>query len=509
MPPRSVKLVLGGPGTGKTTYFVGRDADERGEELPGVIGNLLASGVRPEEIAYVSFTKKAAQEAAARAARRFGLDPRDMPHFRTIHSMAYRGAGVSHNEVMQREDYRQIARLLGVQFTGYYDPADGPANPSKEGDLILQWMDYARARCIDIKQVWQQSGEAVEWKLVKKFVTTVDQYKQDMGKLDFADMLERFTSSGYLVPVKAAIIDEAQDLSTAQWNAARSAFRNVPTIYLGGDDDQAIHSWAGADVEHLLRIKAERIVLPVSHRLPVEVFNLATNIATRIRHRFPKDWKPATHSGHVHHVATPDNVKVNDGRTWMLLARNSCFLDDYAVMCKEQGVPYTKAGKRSVDADHVEAIITWERLRKGAEVGTEDAANAARFIRGFRYKAPTVEGSTTLRQLQDDHGLQVGETIWHDALDRIHAEDREYYTHCLRNGYRLQDEPPVHIGTIHSVKGGEADAVVLKSDMTYRTAAGMERDPDGEHRTFYTGATRAKRELYIVDKQEREGYGIG
>ena len=112
-----------------------------------------------------------------------------------------------------------------------------------------------------------------------------------------------------------------------------------------------------------------------------------------------------------------------------------------------------------------------------------------------------------MQTLRDDHGLRV-EGIWHDALTRIGLKDREFYMHCLRNGYRLQDRPLVYVGTIHSVKGGEADNVVLRTDMTYRTYLGLEEDPDNEHRVFYTGITRAKKNLFIVDAQESNGYLI-
>lgn len=454
----------------------------------------------------MSFTRKAADEAAQRAMKRFGFDRDSMPYFRTIHSLAFKATGMRQQDVMQRQDYREIAAMLGVTFTGYTDPADGPALPSREGDLILQWMDFARARRISLREVWSRSGEAVEWALVELFAKTVAEYKRDTGKSDFADMLDDFTAGGITVPVKAAIIDEAQDLSTAQWDAVRSAFKHVPLIYFGADDDQAVHAWAGADVEHLFRIRADRIVLPVSHRLPKEVFHLATGIAKRIKHRFRKDWQPAAHSGHVHHVPDTEAIDLRQGGSWMLLARNSCFLNDYETMCRQQGVPYHTVKGPSVNHDHMRAIVAWEHLRKGREVHAIDVEAVAGQMRGWRYAGPQ-DSLLTMEQLRARHGLRA-DGIWHEALTRIPVNDREYYAHCLRNGYRLQDTAPVHIGTAHSVKGGEADNVVMKTDMTYRTRQGLEQDPDSEHRVFYVGATRAKRRLFIVDAQESEGYSI-
>ena len=55
-------IILGPPGTGKTTTL-----NHVGDEF-------IQQGVRPKQIGYFSFTKKAATEAATRAADKFSLD---------------------------------------------------------------------------------------------------------------------------------------------------------------------------------------------------------------------------------------------------------------------------------------------------------------------------------------------------------------------------------------------------------------------------------------------------
>jgi superfamily I DNA/RNA helicase len=55
------RLILGPPGTGKTTYVLNE------------IESLLAKGVAPDKIAFVSFTRKAIGEAVDRASDRFSL----------------------------------------------------------------------------------------------------------------------------------------------------------------------------------------------------------------------------------------------------------------------------------------------------------------------------------------------------------------------------------------------------------------------------------------------------
>jgi superfamily I DNA/RNA helicase len=58
------------------------------------------------------------------------------------------------------------------------------------------------------------------------------------------------------------------------------------------------------------------------------------------------------------------------------------------------------------------------------------------------------------------------------------------------------------VGTIHSVKGGEADVVFLFPDMSQAGDAAYQRHGparDAVIRLFYVGMTRAREALYLAD----------
>ena len=75
----------------------------------------------------------------------------------------------------------------------------------------------------------------------------------------------------------------------------------------------------------------------------------------------------------------------------------------------------------------------------------------------------------------------------------------------------LAEEPGVIVGTIHSVKGGQADVVYLFPDLSQAGDAQYRRDGarrDSVIRQFYVGATRAREKLYICARESNMAVSI-
>lgn len=478
-------LILGGPGTGKTT------------RLLNIMEESLEKGILPERIAFVTFTNAAANEARDRACKRFGLAPKELPNFRTLHSLAFRELSLQRHDVVGEEHLSELSEITGELFSGDQS-TEGPA-AGRNADPLLTLDHYARTTRQSIHAAWSDHGGSVEWFRLKRFSDAYAAYKAEHELLDFTDMLESYVNSA-LPPIglDVAIVDEVQDLSLLQHAVVEKAFSTTPTLYAAGDDDQSIHRWAGAAEDYLYTLPYAREVLPLSFRLPSAIFDFSQRVVDRIARRFPKEHGAKNSGGLVEWVSREDEVDLSSGQ-WLLLARTRAQLNPLVALAREQGALYSVKGRSSVSAEHVRAIVAYEALRAGRRVEGVEVIHALRSAGVVRDIAENM--TYTAAELKLDCA-----PIWHDALVRIPLDDREYYLAALRRGEDLKSSPRIRIETIHGAKGLEAANVLLVTDLTYRTHRGYELDPDSEHRVLYVGLTRASERLVLLAPQSAYGY---
>lgn len=473
----------------------------------------MSNGVRPDRIAFVSFTQKAAYEAADRACVKFNLTRNDLPYFRTLHSLAYRQLALSKTDVMTAGNYREFGESFGCEFTGTYSMEEGLPTGGKQGDMLLFLDNLARAREVPLREQWRVSRMDLPWELVDQFSRSFAAYKQDVGLLDYTDFLERYVHECTPLDAQVVFVDEAQDLSKLQWRMVRHLVQRAERVYIAGDDDQAIYKWSGADVETFLSLEGKLYGLTQSHRLPRKVHEFSKRIVSRIHRRYQKDFLPNDREGHLRFHTQVSSIDLRTEGDWLLLARNTYMLSHFQRLAEEQGVAYTLRGAPSISPTHVRAIYAWERMRKGLAVPADELKHCYTFLksgaqvrRGFK-TLPRVDPlqEVTLVQARSEYGLLV-DGPWHDVFTGIPHVKRFYYRRLLREHGSLKQAPRVHIHTIHGVKGGEADHVAVLPDMSYRTNLHFQHTPDDEHRVFYVAATRAKQSLHVLLPQSSAFY---
>jgi DNA helicase-2/ATP-dependent DNA helicase PcrA len=483
--------VFGPPGTGKTTFLLNKVQQE------------MERGVPSNQIGYFSFTRKAAGEARDRAIVKFPElnEKTDFPYFRTLHSLAFRQLNVSAKDMMQAEHFSEFAKKVGIQISVSAEDEDmflRADNP------ILNEINLARIKGMDLRTHYNQSAIGIEWFHLEYVERAYRQYKQQHLLLDFTDLLELIVDEPDRLPhLETVIIDEAQDLNRLQWVMVEELAKRSKYVFIAGDDDQALFTWAGADVNSFLSIEGDIKVLDKSYRVPSSVHELADRVVKRIHGRQPKIWSPRDFEGSVFFYNKFHDVGVSEGN-WLILASTNYMLNDVCPWLKEQGLLFERYGHRSIPESVTNAVRSWETLRRGDSIPYEAVKLVYKYLGGeFVARGhKTLLGIDTeklynMDSLKQSHGL-LTDDIWHRALTKVSEDKREYLIAMLRRGTKITSEPKIKLSTIHGAKGGEADNVLLITDLSPKFARDYGKNSDDVNRMLYVGITRAKQSLHLV-----------
>lgn len=506
----TAKLLLGPPGCGKTHTLIES------------VRRALDSGVRPEEIGFLSFTRKAVQEAALRAGREFNLTPAQLPFFRTLHALGYHMLGLRHDDIMGPQDWRAFGDELGLPMRGVTETMadDGILVPNgmSEADRYLSVLTRAHLRCVSLEREMRETDAFdISWSQLRKMESLLETYRSQLGKHTFTDMLGLFVERGIAPRLRLLIIDEAQDLVPLQWRVVRKLMERADEVIFAGDDDQAIHRWAGVEVELFFAASERREVLSQSYRLPKTVFDVSQNLVRRISRRLPKPYRPTDREGRVQYDLDRWSLPLDKG-SWTLMARTNALVSDWAEELRDEGVLFSVNGERSVAEGVCNAVATWRELQRGAPVGRGAVEQLYDHIPKNKASDPLLRSAKkllaaadpqqplTLEQLRQHYGLRAsGEE---DALAVVKVTDRErtYLTALERRGEDITKPPRIKLSTIHRMKGGEDDNVALYLGST--KSATFSTHPDDEHRVFFVGVTRAKENLHIIETGRKHRYEL-
>ena len=491
------KIIFGPPGTGKTT------------RLLNIVEQELRIGVPPDRIAYLAFTRKAAQEAVQRACTKFKLDKKDLPWFRTIHSFVFKSMNYSQDEIMKPKHYAELSDIIKVPLVSVTSADE--VGVSIHNNEHLHIYDLSRARGTTLKQEYKRYGQVDGGFEKTNYITkSLIKYKNTMHVRDYTDLLEDYCNQCAVPNLEVVIVDEAQDMSYLQWQVVDKIMKHAARVYLAGDDDQAIFDWAGADPNRLINAKDwEKEVLQQSYRIPKTSHDIADRLITRIKHRQPKSWRPRDYKGFSRSYAYRlSSDSFNKGQ-WMILARTNYLLDQIEHDLKQYGHYYSRGNQPSISNKLSNAVSSWNKLRRKQEISIDDVKSIYYYMtvgqgvkRGFKgMNFQTVPGQTfSYRELRENYGLLITNNVpWQSALDKVPSSRSIYLQSImLRNKKELSQEPRIKLSTIHGDKAGEADHVMLLTDLSRKADDSFLRNRDSERRVFYVGATRAKKSLHII-----------
>lgn len=500
-----VEIVLGPPGTGKTTTLI------------NIVREELARGTPADRIGYVSFTRRASEEAGERAtgSRDRATVREQFPHFRTLHSMCYWKLGLDKSDVLDLKKSKEFGEWAHCPVTGRISE-DGTTTGFELGDRVLFMDNLARVRMIPLREQYNMDNDGLEWTVVEQASKAFRTFKADEGLMDYTDMLSEFVRSGIEVKLDVLLVDEGQDLSKLQWEVVRRLAQSCCRVVVAGDDDQAIYQWSGSDVETLINLQGDVTVLDQSYRVPPAIQAMAGGITRYMGRRREKHWRAREGTGLIRRAQFLYEVNMHwhsdeegDGRDmWdiLILARNTYIIrDQVEPILRRQGVIWERNGFLSVKPTLWTAIKDWESLRRGEVV----PGSAARGIyeqmvvnQGVRYGFKSLpkmdpDEMVSITDLQERGGLMTTEP-WFSAFSKVTDRDREYLRAALGRGER-PERPRVHVSTIHGSKGGEARRVVIMKEVAARTWREVQERPHDEARVWYVAATRARQETVLVE----------
>lgn len=513
--------VFGPPGTGKTTYLAGQ-----------------VDRLSDRTVMVASFTKAAARVIAGRT---------QLPHdaVGTLHAFAYRSLG--HPDIAEGSDKiddfnkaHPAFRLSGGKKPNI-EEADVEAFAVTDGDSLM--LEYQRQRAImSDRRLWNPA--------LTTFADAWETWKSDTGLIDFTDMIEFAYHDTSVAPgsPEVGFFDEVQDFTRLELALVRKWGERMSYIVLAGDDDQCIYGFKGATPDAFLHPpvpEQHSRVLAQSYRLPVAIHSLTHRLISLVSERAPKKYAPKNEPGAVvvcpDTLATPERLvdmaarEAADGRTVMLLVACSYMLNPLINVLRKQGIPFHNPYRRTrgdwnpLRAPGITASqrflaymklhrYEWDDRHKGGMWTNGDVAlwspaiEAKVFERGEKTRAgETDEFMTDIEVTADqidrmfklEHRGDLGTLEWferHLLAARRKAFEFPMLIYRQRGGKALEATPRIIVGTIHSVKGGEADTVYLFPDLSgagMREYLGPAELRDRAIRQFYVGATRAKDRLVL------------
>jgi len=392
-----------------------------------------------------------------------------------------------------------------------------------------------------------------EWPLkIRKFSNLWEDWKSENGYIDFTGMIERALTEVYSAPGLQSVLigDECQDWSRLEIALLRDSWgARAEIVILAGDSDQTIFSWRGADPRCFLDNPipdGNKRVLSQSHRLSAAVHKFSQKIIKRIRDREQVEFYPTELQGSVKRKAflhkRPQTFlpflkkEIAQDRSVMLLTSCSYMLRDTITALKTQGIPFWnpykrderlwnplgRAPKKVLLIDRLMAFLSFDGdegwrpddikkwfpiLRKGVLTKEVEAAMEDKLF------IPPKSYEEIEKMFIDPEDAKKSVSVDQDWL-RVNA--KSFYRKKLRYFRKiykklgkeaLQNQPKLTIGTIHSVKGGEADTVIIFPDISKAAISVFSRErKEAVIRQFYVGITRSKDKLVLGQKSGRMAF---
>lgn len=537
-----VVAVVAGPGSGKTKTLIAR------------IARLLEQGERPEEIAAITFTNRAAAEIRERLNRHFGG------------RKAFRGMtiGTFHSVALQLLR-RERPSLSVLDEAGMLSLAG-----ELTGGLALNITPKRFLKELEKRQAGEES------EISDQAYRLFEDRLREMDAAGFDQLLLDALEDEHEAPFKHLLVDEYQDVNERQRALVRKWGAGRRSVFVIGDPDQSIYGFRGANAKCFELLGEEEpdmrlITLKTNYRSAPEIVKCAGALIEKDGVARPIE-SGREAGGLVRRLDVSDDFaegiviakeigKMVGGMDMLEAQRHGEHarqfgFSDIAVLYRThrqaeiiekcltvEGIPYVAVGREEyLDAPCVReavaffrlALHPWDRsalhtLIPEASVETKpdegieetlarlhslggEAEKLANRMQLFKKWIGKEKPGKLMERWRKEAGVSPDDENFRKLLRAASAsKDMNGFLEDValgaegdvaRAGGKSYTPEAVRLMTLHGAKGLEFPAVFLagvkRGVLPLETPYGRENDLEEERRLMYVGMTRAKDELILL-----------
>ena len=298
-------MVLAGPGSGKTRVITYR------------IANMVVNkNIKPTSILAISFTKASSIEMKNRALSLSNDFRMNKVTYGTFHSVFFRILRYFENyniesildEKTKRIGLKNILKGLNIEN----------ADDDETIGQVINEISYVKNVLMDKRDFKSEVLTNDEFIKVYNFY---EEYKQQMNKIDFDDMLIKTyellkNNKAALDRVRSVyryiLVDEFQDINKVQFEALKLIANPSNNIFVVGDEDQSIYGFRGSRPDFLLEFEeyfsnTKKVLLDINYRSKGEIINIANRLIEKNTNRYEKVIKCGQGNGAKVNYISPED----------------------------------------------------------------------------------------------------------------------------------------------------------------------------------------------------------
>lgn len=298
-------MVLAGPGSGKTRVITYR------------IANMVVNkNIKPTSILAISFTKASSIEMKNRALALSNDFRMNKVTYGTFHSVFFRILRYFENyniesildEKTKRIGLKSILKGLNIEN----------ADDDETIGQVINEISYVKNELMDKRDFKSEVLTNDEFIKVYNFY---EEYKQQMNKIDFDDMLIKTyellkNNKAALDRVRSVyryiLVDEFQDINKVQFEALKLIANPSNNIFVVGDEDQSIYGFRGSRPDFLLEFEeyfsnTKKVLLDINYRSKGEIIDIANRLIEKNTNRYEKVIKCGQGNGAKVNYISPED----------------------------------------------------------------------------------------------------------------------------------------------------------------------------------------------------------